>query len=397
MKVRDLRVGLVMYYVGAHHLHAVLISPNGDKEFLRLASWEALFPQVNRFMDMLGGVASRARKIQIFEEFSRGWGKHILPPHAFLQACDVLVVIPDHLLNMLPLHAIWVDEQQQFLGLSHGIVYCSSGTLFKRCVDRNPLRAADLNDWEFPLDEGSPVKAPRPPEYCITAAVDVTGDLTEQYQNVARLFSSHFSQAIEPWGDRASVKNFMWQKDKRMWEAICLVCHGYIDRAMPDDSGLLLNRQPWGIAERPITHFGGRSYFYRDLPFRYTPVEVGIHPHIEAELMTIAEMKVDCYSEAELIALLGCSTGTSGLFIEDGFQSMAYAWLKAGAVSTLASQWELDIEFISSWLPLFLNNWLTRRQPKAIAWRQAMGEILQSKPDLEPYEWSVIALFGDWL
>jgi len=63
----------------------------------------------------------------------------------------------------------------------------------------------------------------------------------------------------------------------------------------------------------------------------------------------------------------------------------------------ISSLWELDFDFAMNWMPIFLDNWLRKRQPKAIAYTQAMRTILTRQPDIEPHQWGTIVLLGDWL
>jgi CHAT domain-containing protein len=118
---------------------------------------------------------------------------------------------------------------------------------------------------------------------------------------------------------------------------------------------------------------------------------------LEPELLTIGELKVDYRTDAQLVALFGCATAAGGLLANDDFESAAYHWLKAGAASAIASLWQLDIDFLETWSHEFLTNWIQRAQPKAVALRNSLRSTLESDPHLNPYDWGVISLFGDWL
>jgi len=95
---------------------------------------------------------------------------------------------------------------------------------------------------------------------------------------------------------------------------------------------------------------------------------------------------------AQQVALFGCSTGASQAISGDDCGRIVHQWLKLGAVSVLASFWKADVAFIEQWSTCFLENWLKKRQPKAIAWQQATRSLLAEKPDLDPFLGGPISL-----
>ncbi|MFQ5906715.1 MAG: CHAT domain-containing protein [bacterium] len=394
MQVAEINVGLLLYFVGTEHIYALLVDQQGHTQEFKLAPWEKTFPRIDKLHEkMERGSLSAVNAPPEFNAFSFEWGKELLPPFAYLEPFDVLVIIPHHTLHSLPFHTVWIEEEKQFLATSLGMTYCSSGTLLTRCIDRNLARKSDLAVWEFALDEDGPVAGPDPPRRCVGIGADIIGDKTEDYRGLAESFTSYFDDPITfPLASR-HIK-IRLTGDER-WETLCIVCHGHYDSATSDNSGLLLEQDPVGIAMRPIFLHRGTYYDFRDLPFKYLPVEV--EASREAELMTVSELKVDCRTDAQLVALFGCSTGAGHVISGDDVNSMGYQWLKIGAASVLANLWESNINFVARWSPLFLNNWLVKRQPKAIAWQQAHKEMLNQNPEIEPYEWGAMTLLGDWL
>jgi CHAT domain-containing protein len=185
---------------------------------------------------------------------------------------------------------------------------------------------------------------------------------------------------------------------------ICLVCHGYADIFAPENSGLLL-RSPRGFGTEVtlLLHYGV-PYHFRDLPLSYIPPQIqpsekyDIGPE-EAELMTVGEVKIFVETQAQLVMLLGCSTAAGQILSGDVFGSLAYQWLAAGAASVLAHQWEADLKFVSQWIPLFMDNWINKRQPKAIAVRESLKQLVEQSqnPDEILHLWGAITLLGDWL
>ena len=231
-------------------------------------------------------------------------------------------------------------------------------------------------------------------------ANDVLGEQFDAYQQVAANFASQVQEGeVEdyPFGTRGGVKAVLHVSQARHragMDALCIVSHGYFDSDSPDDSGLLLGCL-LGIIKRHIPLSSGGSLMFRDLPFRSVPSE--LEPRIDAELLTVKELKVDCTTAAQLVALFACNTNPGHSLAGQESSTMAEQWLQLGAVSVLANLWELDLDFITEWAALFLPRWIDQRQPKAIAWREATREWLTRHPQSEPYFWGGITLLGDWL
>lgn len=406
MRLAALRVGLLSYFIGTEHICAVLLDQDGQRQQFSLASYQQLFPRLDQLFAFIeGGYPLSARTAAIFHDFAYQWGQQLLPPYRYLKPFDVLVIIPHHTLHGIPLHMIWLDEAQQFLATAHAITYCSSATLFTRCVDRNPLRKGDLSAWEFfTTGDGTPC-APAPPAFGMSVGRDVKGKQSAQYEQLAQTFAHHFDpQQFRFVGsgvkaDRNIIKHPRSQEGwAATWEVICIVCHGHYDAAFPENSGLLLEGEHWGQAmQRAISLFPQVLSFFPDHPFRNLPPGLLPRPDCVAELMTISELKVNCSTGAQLVALFGCSTGASQVISGDDCGSIAHQWLKLGAVSVLANFWKADFTFIEQWSTYFLENWLQKRQPKAIAWQQATRSVLAERPDLDPFLWGPISLLGDWL
>jgi hypothetical protein len=396
MRVSELRVGVLTYFVGTEHVYATLLDQTGVVRPYRLMRWARAYPLIDEFLEATKPNASVSRSSSVFERFSAEWGRELVPPAEDFARFDVLEIIPHHTLHGLPLHVIQPAGGASFLATTHGIAYCSSGHLFVRCVGRNVVRKSAPCAWQFATGEDDgPVTAPEPPRSCNGSAVDVVGDATARFLSLADTFARHFPEpftdSIWP-ANRNMLKTYMNQPKRS--DVICVVCHGYLDPVSADDSGLLVGRLP-GLGKRPLFEHSGLYYLIRDRPFRHVPAE--IEPRQETELLTIRELTVDSRSDAELVALFACHTGAGQLVSSDDFSSMAYQWLKIGAASVLANLWELDLQIAETWSSLFLDNWLKRRQPKAIAWMHANQQLLAREPGMNPYHWGVITLLGDWL
>lgn len=393
LRVSGLRVGLLAYFVGIDHIFAVLAGQDGRKSKFQLASCAEVLPTVDRLFEAIEGGCSPAQSTALFEDFSSGWGHKLLPPPASLEALDVLVIIPHFVLHGLPFHAIGWEKGGEFLGSRCGVVYAPSGTTFARCVDRNPIRRHDLKEWHFGLNGGEAAGAPPAPRRCVAAGIDVKFQHTDEYGRLAAIFSKAFVEGNLTWPGRQWIKPSV--NDARIAEVTCIVCHGHYDQDVPERSGLLLGSNPGIGFERTVRLHGGEKYLFRDLPFHFVPPEIITRAECFAEILTIDELMVDCESRAELVALLGCSTATGRVASADDLVSFAVQWLHVGAASVLASLWTLDFDVAQRWIPRFLDNWVVKRQPKAIAWREAIREEIKLKTPIS--DWAVFSLFGDWL
>jgi len=376
MNVVDLKVGMLFYLAGSDFIYAWLLDAQGKAQKFQVARWEDIFPHIDELFAAMEGLVPIRRS---FQAFAYDWGRRLLPPIECLQVFDILVVIPHYLIHGLPLHVIWIEERQQFLGTIFGMTYCSSGSLFVRCIDRNLARNEDLSKWRFAIEEDEMIQGPQPPTGCYAYGVDVKTHLTEKYQALAQLFAAYFPISVVDSDSipRTTLKELHCTSNG---DAICIICHGYYDKSVPDESGLLFERNLGSLGQKRIFLHRDIQYRFHDMPFKYMPTSIEIQSLVEAEIMstyiqngtcpppgealgrlretlfqqipgatepryrrepefmTIRELKVDFRTQAQLVALFGCWTGAGQISPGDDINSMAYLWLKAGAASTAARQ-----------------------------------------------------------
>jgi len=391
MRVADVKVSVLAYFVAADHLYCALQDHAGQRQVFKLSTCREVLPHIEQVVEAIEGACSPVRTEQVFTGFAREWGRRLLPPAEALASSDVLVIIPHSVLHGVPLHAIEHRPNGAPLAVTHGITYASSGTLFVRCVDRNVVRQFDPERWEFPRRNGD--SAPPPPSTCRAAAVDVRFQASVEYERVAKLFLNKFEEK-RLCGDRILIKP---RRDTPMdADVFCIVCHGHYDQRFPGRSGLLLATVPGIGAEMGISIHFGQTYSFRDLPFHFFPLGIGARPDCLPEILTVEELMVGCSTNAQLIALIGCSTAAGDISSVDDFISLANQFLKIGATTTLASMWRLDFDLASRWIPRFLRHWYDLRLPKALAMRESFREELEEK-SWPISEWAAPALFGDWL
>jgi len=397
--VSQLRVGAVQYFVGNETVHATVTAHDGGQTAFRLCALSDCLWNVRRLLDTVEGPSSPNEREDSLRSFAHEWGRALLPPYSALREFDVLVLIPHYILHFVPLHAVWIEEENAYLGAARAVSYNSSATQFCRSVDRNPARQHDLSRWIPGAADRNPVGAPPVPKLCGGEAVDVIGGLTPAYRDLAKSIASRFQKSYGPEIMRFNIKHPYSEGGVRepTYETLYLISHGYYDPVLPVNSGLLLDNPLGGTISRPIRVPGGKVVHARDLPFRELPTEVTPRSDCHAEMMTIGELQIEGFTDTELVALLGCSTGAGHVLSGDTVESIAYQWLKLGAASVIASLWTLDIRFITRWMPVFLDQWLGCRQPKAVAWQEALAVILNQPDPLPYYDWASVQLLGDWL
>lgn len=372
---------LLAYHVGAERIYVVVVGQDGTLARFPLLACEEAVPRIDRLLGALRQPATTTPTAlaQLMEEFASGWGRDLLPPPEAIADRDVLIVVPHDLLHGLPLHLVRVGDGP--LATSHGVTYCPSTTLFRRCVARNAAR-----------QEAAPEH-----RTCAMTGVDVLTGREDEYRGLAEAFGAHFESAS--WLEsRADLKDLLDPNRPGTADVLCVVCHGYFDESLPIRSGLLLLDSRALTSVRSVTLHRSDVLRFRDWPFAGVPMAGGDGP-FEPTALTVGELMVHCRTSAELVALFGCSTGTGQLGAGDEYESLAYQWLKIGAASVLANLWEADLPVLRELAHRFVVQWEGRSLPKALALRAATRELLEDDPALaeRPALWGSLSLLGDWV
>src|SRR5262245_22958136 len=104
MRVADLTVGLLAYYVGTDYVYALLVDQQGDVRRFRLLSCRQASPLIDDLRDVMEQPLAfpPSEVAAVFHDFCHDWGRRLLPPPEALEPFDVLVVVPHHFLHGLP-------------------------------------------------------------------------------------------------------------------------------------------------------------------------------------------------------------------------------------------------------------------------------------------------------
>jgi hypothetical protein len=358
-------VGLLyaVTYAGVH----VTVLDDHTRSTVRLApSTRDLLPLVDDLTDSLRDSAAVAENdVPRLEAFAEDWGRWLVPEDILEVPPDVLVIVPHGVLHTLPLHLVRTAAGDP-LACASGVTYASSMTSYCRSVMLNRGR--------------SPRSSPR------TAAgggVDVKRE-DDAYRALAADVLVRFDG--EPTDcSRYTAKDALESQDV---DVVCLVTHGYLDPHDHRSSGLLLDQDAF-TRPRSLSLYGG-SLMFNDLPLSDFPATVG-HRR-PSEVLSLRELETMA-SRAELTLLLACSTGTAQVLQTDEPASLAEGLMRAGSASVIAPMWEARLDLASAWIREFLQAWLARSLPKALAARHAFrslraGPVAQLGP---------LHMRGDWV
>ena len=254
--------------------------------------------------DLADSTAIAEGDLPELEAFASEWGRALLPPAVLESPPDVLVLVPNGFLHVLPLHLVRTNDGRPLICES-GVAYSSSMSSFCRSAQLNPARNA--GGGRVPAAAGGGVDVLR-------------GDT-----GFARLASKVLTRfgVEENRCTRYSAKGALQGEASTV---VCLVAHGYPDRHEHHASGLLVE-EDFGTGERYLPLYRG-SLWFDDLPLRNFPADVS-HDR-PAEVLTLRELEtID--SSTELTLLLACAAGSARVLQTDEPASMAEALLRGGA------------------------------------------------------------------
>ncbi|MGH7997956.1 MAG: CHAT domain-containing protein, partial [Brasilonema sp.] len=108
-------------------------------------------------------------------------------------------------------------------------------------------------------------------------------------------------------------------------------------------------------------------------------------------LLTASEI-LDLKLNAELVVLSACDTGR-GRITGDGVIGLSRSLISAGVPSVIVSLWSVPDAPTAELMTEFYRNWLSRKQDKAQALRQAMLTTMKKHPN--PKDWAAFTLIGE--
>jgi CHAT domain-containing protein len=287
------------------------------------------------------------------KEYSRWtsafYGKMIKP----LVRRDKIIVIPDGLLNLIPVEALVVNEDPRnvsFKDLDYLIydaeisyAYSSGILMFKRSKVKTKL-----NDILVFTYSGAPGKEER-----AGAGIAALPGTLKEVEVINRRFRN--VRVFE--GDNASKTNFLTNVGKH--DLIHLGMHGIGDPEIAENSRLI-------FAADSIDQ--GALYAYE-----------------------ITNLNVD----ARLVVLSACETGVGKRLTGEGVYSLARAFIYAGCPSVIMSMWKVHDSYAASIMEAFYNE-LSDGSSFRTSLRQAKIHFLRKSDEFSahPANWSAFVLNG---
>lgn len=396
MRVTDVRLGSLLYAVTADEIRGLYRDPAAGTTHFAVGPTARLAPLIDALRGELGNAMNVASgDVPGLHAFADDWGRGFLPDGFDPDALDALVVVPHALTHYLPMHLIRPRGRDGCLGGMVALTYCSSRSIFQRCVSRNPAREQDLGSWRF--DEAEPCHRMQAPQSIMAGGCDVIAGEDNAFLAICRELAGLLPGDSTVFGDsgfgysRVAAKAVFRAKSPR--DVMLVMAHGFIDLRNHQFSGLLLWRDP-GVSLRTLPVQGERYFDFRDLPLRRFPPE--IPTSAAAEVLTAAELELDAPLDAQLVVLLGCSAGFGRVRQGDEPASLAETFLRVGAPSVVAPLWDSDIDAAADWARHFLAGWVRDGLPKAFAAREAYRKT-EITFNGHPEKFGVMALRGDWL
>lgn len=388
--VSALRVVAVSYLLDRDGVH-VLVTEGEDARWSRLgtqgdeqARADDLRRELRNTQSVSDGMTPR------LEDFSRHWGRALLPQEILARPPDVLVIVPTGWLHDLPLHLVQCDGKP--LGALSGVTYASSHTLFIRCAQRNVRRTGQpLNEF----DAGPQWRGQRKDRGLTLAVADVSLPDDHLFEVVAQAVTEAFTGTDSVTVSRAliSTAEMAGADQQEIPDVLCLVAHGWIDPENRLASGLLVMKD-YGLNRYfNVAVAGNKSIRLRLLPFAEPPA--GLEMARPAALLSAAQLEIFFECRQELVLLLGCSAGSGSLMRGDQPASLAESFLQCGAVSVVAPLWDIDVRSTARWAEYFLNAWHRGAMPKALAARYALRATAEAGVGLERV--GALTLRGDWI
>ncbi|SNB60463.1 CHAT domain-containing protein, partial [Thermoflexus hugenholtzii] len=333
--------------------------------FVLRAGWErpqsvevSLAPDELRYVYLANyadEVLNRRRHLQAGRPLTHRWrglGRPLLSPVLpYLEGVTHLVIAPESLFHLLPLHALELNGEGETLLDRYALSYIPALGLLERQWRRGPIAQGEA----------------------VVVGYTPADPTTQQGQVERQLFLGEAQSVAAQMGvkalldQEATAERLREVLSDRTLRLVHLSCHGSFDREDPLRSGVLL-----------------------------------------ADGLFTARQWMELHLRADLVTLSACETGLSGRLAGDELAGLSQALLYAGASSLLVGLWSVNAWTTASLMVDFYRRLWDKgghkKTDKATALRQATlalrnGELLSPTEHFDPsdpYYWAPFILIGDW-
>ncbi|MEE3718287.1 CHAT domain-containing protein [Tumidithrix elongata RA019] len=328
---------ILSWYIAGNKLIAFLISRNSDQPTLFPYPYDALEQLIALLDDYIDNYrdqkqAWRDRLPDLLQQLS-----NILQIDRLLEAifqlqsnCDRLILIPHRFLHILPLHALPLASQGNYLldAFPNGIRFAPSLQVLGLAQQR---QKTDLDN--------------------LLAIQNPTEDLPFTDFEVSilrRFFTPNDAVLIHTAATTEALRNSQIERS----HCLHFACHGYFNFAQPERSALLL---------------AGSQTDNND----------------ESKCLTLLDLFQLKLQKCGLVVLSACETGLTNFNSQsDEFVGLPSGFLFAGSPSVISSLWTVDDLATSLLMVSFYRHLKAEQMPPALALKQAQNDLRLTKVEL---------------
>jgi len=336
-----------------------------------------VYEDTRRFSKMLQQAAAWPSHVADDPRMQTGgqllWRHWLAPLERHLHGIERLIVLPGEVVMRLPIE-LMVDSTGVWLGDRFEISYIPSAALLAHLMAAQPRRETDFSHASALLI-ADPLRSPAdscrgyqetPAEDSGPRGSDPLPGARLEVERVARCFD-RASVIAGAEASESRLRRMAGSGELRTFDVLHFATHTRIDAGRPDQSALLLAREP----------------------------ETGADG-----VLTAREVARDLRLDSDLVCLSGCSSGLGREVDGEGFLGLSSAFLLAGARSLVISLWDVEDEATVAFMDGFYRR-LQAGEGRREALAQARRDLRETvdadgrRPFAHPVYWAGFVLVGD--
>ncbi|HKB14563.1 MAG TPA: CHAT domain-containing tetratricopeptide repeat protein, partial [Planctomycetota bacterium] len=366
---------LLEFADGESRLYAYLLTQQ-DLLFVDLGDRASIDEAVGEFLALLSSPASLGSVAEVAAK-GRALGDRLLPPALRAQASGFkrILVVPTASLSRLPFEALVLGtkggaeprrfEDVEFVLDRHEVCYGPATPVLvelasswrprawgRVLVLADPVYAGDSGATPTVATGGGPPTRPAMPRLektrteALAVAAHLIGkeerDARASLESLARRRGGSLKSAVLDLHLGSSANRALLQADLRPFSVLHLATHGYAGRDLPQRTGIVLAAE------------GGEDAYFA--------------------LGDVLDLDLD----ANLVVLSACETARGDVRPGEGVESMARAFLYAGARGVVGSVWEVEDKAGAETMEAFYGRWFGKNLSPAEALHQSKLALRRS-------------------